>query len=587
MCGIAAMFAYGSAAAAIDAVEIEAITERMRPRGPDAGGTWISTDNRVALGSRRLAIIDLSDEGTQPMTDIDGELRIVFNGEIYNYRELRARLERLGARFHSTTDTEVLLQLYRRDGEAMVELLRGMFSFAIWDPRERRMFVARDPYGIKPLYIADDGRTFRAASTVKALLAGGRISHERDPAGVAGFWLMGSVPEPHTIFKSIRTVEAGTSFFVRERGIETPRRYYSIAATLARGVQDEAAARLVQPNILLRELVTDSLRHHLIADVPVGVFLSSGIDSSALVALATEADNGAPPRTVTLRFEEFAGAADDEAPLAERFARQVGSDHVTRLVTRDEFVADMPKLFEAMDQPTIDGTNTWFVSKAAAEGGLKVAISGLGGDELFGSYPSFRALPRIVTAARLPLAASVAGRFGRNPKARAVAQYGATWAGAYLLKRGLFLPDDLPTLMGPDAAREGLDRLSMLEHIAHTMEPDPGTPFGRVAALEASLYMRNQLLRDTDWASMAHSLEVRTPLVDATLLRQMAPLLMVEKSRCKRHFAESPQSPLPDWLSRRRKTGFNVPLAEWMRLPPDGTSMRMRSWARRVMEQWA
>ncbi|HEV7427618.1 MAG TPA: asparagine synthase (glutamine-hydrolyzing) [Thermoanaerobaculia bacterium] len=586
MCGIAAMFAYGSAAAPVDAAEIEAITERMRPRGPDAGGTWIAPDNRVALGARRLAIIDLSDEGTQPMTDVDGELRIVFNGEIYNYRELRARLERLGARFHSTTDTEVLLQLYRHDGEAMVELLRGMFSFAIWDARERRMFVARDPYGIKPLYIADDGQTFRAASTVKALLAGGRIPREHDPAGVAGFWLMGSVPEPHTIFKSIRAVEAGTSFFVSERGVGSVRRYYSIASTFARGVQDEAAARLVQPNVLLRELVTDSLRHHLIADVPVGAFLSSGIDSSALVALAAEAA-GEPPRTVTLRFKEFAGAAFDEAPLAERFARQIRSDHQTRLVTRDEFVADMPRFFDAMDQPTIDGTNTWFVSKAAAERGLKVAISGLGGDELFGSYPSFRALPRIVSAARLPLAAAVAGRLGRNPKARAVAQYGATWAGAYLLKRGLFLPDDLPSLMGADAAREGLEQLSMLDHIADTIDPDPGTPFGRVAALEASLYMRNQLLRDTDWASMAHSLEVRTPLVDATLLRQIAPLLMVEKSRCKQHFAASPRTPLPAWLSRRRKTGFAVPLAEWMQLPPDGTSMRMRSWARRVMEQWA
>jgi len=580
------MFAYGSAAPPVDATEIEAITERMRPRGPDAGGTWISSDSRVALGSRRLAIIDLTDEGTQPMTDVDGELRIVFNGEIYNYRELRVRLQRLGARFHSMTDTEVLLQLYRHDGAAMVELLRGMFSFAIWDPRERRMFVARDPYGIKPLYVADDGQTFRAASTVKALLAGGRISREHDPAGVAGFWLMGSVPEPHTIYQSIRAVESGTSFFVSERGVENARRYYSIASTFRRGVQDEAAARLVQPNVLLRELITDSLRHHLIADVPVGAFLSSGIDSSALVALATEAA-GEPPRTVTLRFEEFAGAPRDEAPLAERFARQIGSDHVTRLVTRDEFLADVPKLFDAMDQPTIDGTNTWFVSKAAAERGLKVAISGLGGDELFGSYPSFAALPRIVRAARLPLAASIAGRIGRSPKAKAAARFGATWEGAYLLKRGLFLPDDLPSLMGADAAREGLERLSMLEHIAGTMEPDPGTAFGRVAALEASLYMRNQLLRDTDWASMAHSLEVRTPLVDATLLRQIAPLLMVEKSRCKQHFAKSPRNPLPAWLSGRQKTGFSVPLAEWARLPADGTSTRMRSWARRVMEQWA
>jgi len=585
MCGIAAVFAYGTSAPSVDRDEIEAITERMRPRGPDAGGTWISPDTRVALGARRLAIIDLSDEGTQPMTDVDGELRIVFNGEIYNYRELRARLERLGARFHSTTDTEVLLQLYRHDGATMVELLRGMFAFAIWDPRARKLFVARDPYGIKPLYIADDGQTFRAASTVKALLADGRVGRAHDPAGVAGFWLMGSVPEPRTIFESIRAVEAGTSLFVGERGIHDVRRYYSIAATFERGVQDEAAAHLVQPPVLLRELVTDSLRHHLVSDVPVGAFLSSGIDSTALVALATEA-TGQPPRTVTLRFEEFQGRDSDEAPLADRFAKQIGSDHVTRLVTRDEFAADLPRLFDAMDQPTIDGTNTWFVSKAAAERGLKVAISGLGGDELFGSYPSFRDLPRIVAAARVPLAAAVAGYVTRNPKASAMGRYGSTWPGAYLLKRGLFLPEDLPKLMGVDAAHEGLRQLAMLDHIGETIQPDPGTPFGRVAALEASLYMRNQLLRDTDWASMAHSLEVRTPLVDATLLRQIAPLLMVEKQRCKQHFADSPRTPLPAWLSSRSKTGFTVPLTEWMQLRPDGTSTRMRSWAQVVMEQW-
>ena len=586
MCGIAAIVSYGSAAPTVDRDEIKAITERMWPRGPDAGGTWISPDSRVALGARRLAIIDLTDEGTQPMEDVDGELRIVFNGEIYNHRELRARLERLGARFHSTTDTEVLLQLYRHDGANMVELLRGMFAFAIWDTRTSRMFVARDPYGIKPLYVADDGQTFRAASTVKALLAGGHVPRGRDLAGVAGFWLMGSVPEPHSMFESIKAVEAGTSLFVDARGIHDVRRYDSIAAKLLRGAHDVAAARLVHPPTLLRELVTDSLRHHLISDVPVGAFLSSGIDSSALVALATEA-NGHPLLTVTLRFEEFLGREADEAPLAERFARELGSDHLTRLVTRDEFTDDLPRLFDAMDQPTIDGTNTWFVSKAAAERGLKVAISGLGGDELFGSYPSFRDLPRIVNASRLPLAAAAVSRLARSPKAGAMGRYGRTWAGAYLLKRGLFLPDDLPSLMGVREAREGLERLAMLDHIGQAIEPDPGTPFGRVAALEASLYMRNQLLRDTDWASMAHSLEVRTPLVDATLLRQIVPLLMVEKQRCKQHFAASPRHPLPAWLARRKKSGFSVPLAEWMQLRPDGTSTRMRSWARMVMERWA
>src|SRR2546430_4879124 len=172
MCGIAGIFAYGDGAPPVDRAELEAMNERMRPRGPDAGGLWMAGDARVGLAARRLAIIDLTDEGTQPMTDIDGELRIVFNGEIYNHRELRARLEHFGARFHSTSDTEVLLQMYRRDGEAMVDLLRGMFAFAIWDSRARRLFMARDPYGIKPLYVADDGATLLLASAVQAPLAG-------------------------------------------------------------------------------------------------------------------------------------------------------------------------------------------------------------------------------------------------------------------------------------------------------------------------------------------------------------------------------------------------------------------------------
>jgi len=584
MCGIAGVFAYGEGAPPVEGTELEAMNERMRPRGPDAGGIWVAGDARVGLAARRLAIIDLSPEGTQPMTDVDGELHIVFNGEIYNHRELRARLERLGARFHSTSDTEVLLQMYRHDGEAMVELLNGMFSFAIWDARARRLFVARDAYGIKPLYIADDGKTLRFASTVKTLLAGGRVSAAHDPAGIAGFWLLGSVPEPFTIHRAIRAVEAGTCFSVDANGISPARRFYSIAATFAHARCQETIADLVEPATLLREFITESLRYHLVSDVPVGAFLSSGIDSTALAALAAAA--GQPPRTVTVTFDELRGRNEDEAPLAERFARERGLTHTTRMVTRAEFRDDLPRIFDAMDQPTIDGVNTWFVSKAAAEAGLKVAISGLGGDELFGSYPAFRALPRLTRLARLPLATWLA-RVARNPKAKYVGQYAQTYAGAYVVKRGLFMPDDLPALMGRDAAAEAAERFDVLGHAAHALDPDPDTTFGRVAALEASLYMRNQLLRDTDWASMAHSLEVRTPLVAAALLRQIAPLLLARGERCKQYFAASPEPPLPAWLRTRMKTGFSVPLKEWMALEPDGTTTRMRSWARIVAERFA
>jgi asparagine synthase (glutamine-hydrolysing) len=567
MCGITALFSYRSGVIAPD--ELEAITTRMIPRGPDAGGTWISSDGRVGLGSRRLAIIDLTDEGTQPMWDVERELVIVFNGEIYNHRELRASLERGGTRFHSHTDTEVLLQLYRRDGERMLGLLRGMYAFAIWDTRAKRMFAARDPYGIKPLYYADDGATMRIASEVKALLAGGAISREVDPAGAAGFFLTGSVPEPFTIRRDIRAVEAGTYFFADEHGRGEPRRHYSIAEVF----RDADASTLVDPAVFLRERIEESVRDHLVSDVPVGVFLSAGIDSSALAQIGMRV-SPEPLRTFTLAF----GRPDDEAPLAERFARELGTIHTTRVVTREEFLADLPAIFERMDQPTIDGVNTWFVSKAAHEAGVKVALSGVGGDELFGGYPSFTNVPRM---ARWPRAARAASRVARHPKAKWVQRYAGTYAGAYFLQRGLFTPDDLPSLLGEDVAREGLERLSPIEHIAQAMTPDPRDPFARVATMEASLYMRNQLLRDSDWASMAHSVEVRTPLVDASLLRQLASTLLV--SRDKRALA----SMLPEWLRNRAKTGFFVPMREWMDLPPDGTSTRMRSWAKRVWEEVA
>jgi asparagine synthase (glutamine-hydrolysing) len=566
------MFAYR--AAAIDRDELDAIVTHMIPRGPDGGGTWISADGRVGLGSRRLAIIDLTEHGAQPMWDVARELVIVFNGEIYNYRELRASLERGGARFHSHSDTEVLLELYRRDGAGMLGLLRGMFAFAIWDTRAQTMFVARDPYGLKPLYFADDGTTIRLASEVKALLAGGAVSRTIDPAGAAGFFLTGAVPEPFTIRRDVQLMRAGTAFTVDARGRGEARTHFSIASVFRRGAANRGMTGLTAPETGFQERLEESVLYHLEADVPVGIFLSAGIDSSALTDIAAQRTQ---LRTFTLAFEEFRGGRGDEAPLAERFARELGTLHTTRIVTRDEFHRDLPRIFAAMDQPTIDGVNTWFISKAVHEAGVKVALSGVGGDELFGGYPSFTRVPQITRLAHSPLA-RVAPILSRHPKAALIGKMGQTYAGAYLLQRGLFLPHELPAVMGADAAREGLERLQMMELIEQAIDPDPGTPFGRIATLEASLYMRNQLLRDADWASMAHSVEVRTPFVDAALLRQIAPLLIECGHACKNKLAAR----LPEWLRNRPKTGFFVPMSAWMDLPPDGTSTRMRSWAQLV-----
>ena len=474
------------------------------------------------------------------------------------------------------SDTEVLLHLYAEKGVEMVHDLRGMFAFGIWDLERRRLFLARDPYGIKPLYYADDGRTFRFASQVKALLAGGGIDDARDPAGVVGFHLFGSVPEPLTLYRRIRSMSAGHTLTVDVAGSCTPRAYHSIAEVYALGEGRPAvagAARLAAA----REALLDSVKHHLVADVPVGGFLSAGIDSSALVGLMRDAGQS-EIETVTLSFVEFEGSPLDEAPIAAEVARTYGTSHTTRVVTKSEFQADLPKILEAMDQPSIDGINTWFVAKVARERGLKVAISGVGGDELFGGYPAFRDIPQWVGWLRAPAAVPGLGalvrhtmmaigpaRMNLSPKTAGLLEYGGSFPGAWFLRRGLFMPWELAAALDADVAREGLARLDPVAIVGAVLDPIPRDGFARVATMEAALYMRNQLLRDTDWASMAHSLEVRTPLVDASLLERVASLGAPEPgASAKRELALAPTVPLPAAVTSRKKTGFGTPLARWM-----------------------
>ena len=292
MCGITGIYSYHSAAEIVDHDELIRMRDHMARRGPDGSGEWFSKDRRVGLAHRRLAIIDLSDTAAQPMQDTDGRHIITFNGEIYNYELLRQRLEQNGHVFRTHSDTEVLLHLYAEKGEAMVDDLRGMFAFAIWDTDRKALFLARDPYGIKPLYYADDGRQFRFASQVKALHAGGGVSNEPDPAGWTGFYLFGSVPEPFTTYRQISALPAGSTLWVNEGGPQTPKRYFSIAQTWqeAEVLTSAGRAHSSLPDngeraAAIADALRESVRHHLVADVPVGSFLSAGIDSGALVGL--------------------------------------------------------------------------------------------------------------------------------------------------------------------------------------------------------------------------------------------------------------------------------------------------------------
>jgi asparagine synthase (glutamine-hydrolysing) len=575
MCGINGIVAYHSASSAPEEAELLSTRDAMRARGPDGAGAWWSADRHCGLGHRRLSIIDLSDRASQPMTSSDGRLVVVFNGEIYNYPQLRTELETDGARFRTTSDTEALLHLYARHGAEMVHRLRGMFAFAIWDQARRGLFLARDPYGIKPLYTANDGWTFRFASQVKALVAGGHISRDPEPAGLVGFHLFGSVPEPFTLYRDVRSLPAGHTQWVDAAGPREPKPFSNLAEVLAKGASNPAPAAEIPERV--HAGVLDSLRAHLLADVEVGIFLSAGVDSGALLGLMRDAGQR-EIRAITLAFDEFRGTSEDEAPLAASVCEHYGAHQIVRRLSEQEFFEDLPAILEAMDQPSIDGVNTWFVSKAAKEAGLKVVISGLGGDELLGGYPSFLDLPHwrrwFGPLAAVPglglfarkLIGGVAPGFSRaQPKALGLLEHSGSWAGTYLLRRGLFLPHELPGVMDPEIASEGLRRLKPLCRLAASLTPDPNSDGGRVCVLESANYMRNQLLRDADWVGMAHSLEIRVPLVDFTLLRSLASMIpSLTPGVGKAALARAPTIPLPNEVVTRAKTGFSIPTGDWM-----------------------
>jgi len=548
------------------------MADRMRLRGPDAEGLWQSSG--VVLGHRRLAILDLDPRSTQPMHWSDGNLTIVFNGEIYNFRELRAELEAEGVAFRTTSDTEVLLALYARDRDRMLPRLRGMFAFAIWDARAHELFLARDPYGIKPLYYAQTQCGLVFASQVKAILVSGLVSPSPEPAGLAGFYLWGSVPEPWTLYRGILALPCGGSLLVRNGNPVSAPTVWSDIRENWRHPQTPLSAAELQEKV--SAAVTDSARAHLVSDVPVSVFLSGGIDSAAIAGLVSQL--GSQVEGITVGFDEFTGRHEDEVPIAAAVAAHYGLPHHVRRITRAEFESDIPAILDAMDQPSIDGVNTWFAAKAAAERGYKVVLSGVGGDELFYGYSLMRELPVIASRGRalaavpgarpLVRAATSLLAKGRHPKLRGIADFMDSLEGVYFLKRCLFLPHELPALIGPDLAREGLARLAG--------SPPGVTPANAitlaagVCLLDSTQYLPNQLLRDSDWASMAHSLELRTPLVDAALLHALSTVhSSFTGGAGKRMLARSPAHPMPDSIVNRPKSGFAVPMTEWLAAATD------------------
>jgi asparagine synthase (glutamine-hydrolysing) len=596
MCGIAGILVYQDAASLAVDETLAAMSSRLSVRGPDAAGTWRSPSGVAHFAHRRLSIIDLSTRSDQPLHSADGRYSIVFNGEIYNYQELRAQLEQKGCVFSTTGDTEVLLQMYAEYGAAMLSQLRGMYAFAIWDERERQLFLARDPLGIKPLYYAQASGCLHFASQVKALLDIPGVDLSPQPAGHVGFFVWGSVPEPWTLYRGIFSCPSGSWILAGPSGIQETRQFASPVEASARFSSDEVPGSEAEATERVHAALEESVRMHEIADVPVAIFLSAGIDSGMMASLAAERSNRL--EGLTLGFDLLKGTPYDETGPAATIARHYGIPQKIEFIDRSVFHAESDRLLETMDQPTIDGVNTYFVSRLAKQMGFKVALSGLGGDELFAGYPSFRNIPATVHGLGFLGHVPALGRGFRiltapalsrltSPKYASLLEYGGTWGGAYLLRRGLFMPWELAEFLDPELVRTGWRDLGSLEQMNTLLQPFRQMPgvrqeeadLLRVSALETSYYMRTQLLRDADWAGMAHSIEIRVPLVDMTLLRQLAPVRASRFSPRKPSVANCLRNPLPQEILARPKTGFSVPVREWMHGP---MTRGLRSWSKFV-----
>jgi asparagine synthase (glutamine-hydrolysing) len=546
----------------VDRSALEAMSAALVHRGPDSAGQMV--DGPVALAARRLAIIDIPG-GDQPITGADGRVTVVQNGEIYNHEPLRRELERRGHRFQTRSDTEVLLNLYEEHGLGFLERLRGMFALALWDRDEERLVLARDAFGIKPLYYWEHGHELSFASELRALACQPGFPREIDTDAVEAYLAFNSIPGPLTVFRAARKLTAG-HWLTWQDGRVRSGRWARPAPAHAAAVRRESARELAAE---LRERLRDSVRAHLVSDVPVGVLLSGGIDSSALTALAAE-ESSLPVQTFSIGFTE---RSFDELSRARLVARRYGTRH-HELVVRPDAAELLPKIAAAFDEPLGDSSAlpTYLVSRLAAEH-VKVVLSGEGGDELFGGYETYVA----------DLLAARVGRTARllEPIARGLPSSDRRVSVDYRLKR-FVRGASLAPLDRHHAWKEIFDRDRrcallgietsdpLTRYRGRWAETAGAEPLARLQDVDLGVYLVDDLLVKTDRMSMAHSLEARVPFLDphvAELALALPTALKVSGPRKKRLLRQAVAPLLPRAIARGRKRGFSIPAAAWLRGP--------------------
>ncbi|RYZ61846.1 MAG: asparagine synthase (glutamine-hydrolyzing) [Chitinophagaceae bacterium] len=520
--------------------------------GPDGEGFYSCPDKGLVFGHRRLSLIDLTAGGQQPMLYGHEHLVITYNGELYNYRPLKKDLQALGYQFASNSDTEVILAAFAAWGTSAFKRFAGMFAFALLDLRENAVYLVRDPLGIKPLYYSHRHDELHFASEVRALASLSETATE-DPHWPVYFLAYGHLPEPITTLQSVKPLPKGCylrySLFSQRTDIHTYQ-HFSYLENL--GNKAEVLERV-------RQCLRTAVERHLLSDAPIGAFLSGGIDSSLMALLAGEVipDN---LTTLSLYFNE---QHYSEKPFQELIARQLRGRHHAFCLGQNDFEAAFPRIMAAMDLPSNDGINTWFISKYAREAGLKAVLSGLGGDELFGGYPSFDRMKAAHYLQQLPASTLKAGRYSGSKKFKRLAYLSLPGIkGKYLFLRGQFIPQEIARQL--DLPEEQVWRLlqeqPLLPDVHHMTHPN------QASWMEMNLYMQNQLLRDSDVMSMAHGIEIRVPFLDpdfVKLVLQIRSDLKYEGGG-KRLLVEAFSDLLPRQIYDRPKMGFSFPFKEWL-----------------------
>ena len=542
-------------------------------RGPDNLSIWKSECNRVSFAHNRLSIIDLNSRANQPFHYKYGDFTIIYNGEIYNFNELKDRYLK-DFKFLTSSDTEVLLYLYIKFKEKMFDYLQGMFAFAIFDKKENEIILARDAYGIKPLYYSFlDGRLV-FASQVKAILESRLTSTQKCIEGQQSFFLLGSVIEPYTWFNDIKSLKSG-SFIKYKFGDKLIEKNFSQKFYNCWERNDYLSSSDEMQRIITSS-VKKSIKKHLISDVPVGIFLSSGIDSSVLAYNIAEVTKNI--KGITIGYDEYKDSINDEIDNAKKICKVLGISHYAKIISHKDFENDLNLILSSMDTPTIDGLNVWYASKFAKELNLKVVLSGIGGDELFCGYPSFKNIPfslslkQILLSLHIPF--SIINKILKLfiklkflPSRLSNIEYLINSPhGLYWIQRGLNELKDIHKILNKTdftMINEAVNEAIFLERFYNT---NASNLLSKISFLESNFYLRNQLLKDSDWASMSHSIELRTPFVDTELLNDVSPFInRIDPKLNKINLVNTSSVKIPSYIYNRNKTGFGIPLKEWIK----------------------